>query len=128
VTAARFEMYAVVRRTAARSRPDPPTAVTWRLLSGNNRDLGRAASAFPDTRSCLTAVRELRRMLPGAVVAVGSPDGRGRWTWRIRLDSVEVAVSSRGYQRRVQAEAACRVFLSLVADAQVTDTLRLVSF
>ena len=128
MTDARFEMYAVVPRTAARARTDQLASVTWRLLSGNNRDLGRAATGFADPAACLAAVQRLREMLHSAVVTVGSPDGRGRWTWRVRLDDAEVAISSRAYQRRVQAEAACRVFLGLAVGARVTEDLRLVSW
>lgn len=132
MTAARFEMYAVVPRGSGRPRParTDPTEVTWRLLSGNNRDLGRAAGGFPDVATCMAALERLRILLPAATMAISSPDGRVRWTWRLRVElpePVDVAVSSRGYQRRVQAEAAATVFLALAAAAPVTDSLRLVA-
>jgi hypothetical protein len=123
VAAARFELYARARRAADRAGSSPPL-ITWRLLSGNNRDLGRAATSFPDVASARAAVRELQRALATAAVSVASPDGRARWTWRISLADGDVAVSSRQYQRRVQAEAACASFVSLAADAPVPDAVR----
>ena len=95
--------------------------VGWRLLSANNRDLGRAAVAYPDSESCLGAVRHLRRRLPDAMV-VTSRDRLEYWTWSLRLDGTDVAMSSRHYQRRVQCEYASRLFLSLVLEAELTDS------
>jgi hypothetical protein len=126
VAAARFELYAMARSGVPRARRQSDAPVTWRLLSGNNRDLGRAAESFPDVAACLTAIERLRIALASPAVTVSSPDGRSRWTWRVAVDSVDGAVSSRVYQRRVQAEAACAVFLALAADAPVTGEVRLV--
>jgi hypothetical protein len=126
VAAARFELYALARSGIPHARRQADAPVTWRLLSGNNRDLGRAAQSFPDATACLAAIERLRVALAEPVVTVTSPDGRSRWTWRIAVDSVDGAVSSRVYQRRVQAESACAVFLGLAADAPVTGVVRLV--
>jgi hypothetical protein len=126
VAAARFELYALARTGTARARWQQDAPVTWRLLSGNNRDLGRAAESFPDAATCLAAIERLRTALASPAVSVSSPDGRSRWTWRIAVETVDSAVSSRVYQRRVQAEAACAVFLGLAADAPVAGVVRLV--
>jgi hypothetical protein len=124
VASARFELY-LFRRGLDALASTPPAEVTWRLLSGNNRDLGRATSGFPDVMSCLATVRRLQLLIDRAV-ATPVRAGRVAWTWRARLDGVEVAVSSRTYQRRVQAESACAVFLALAHTATVTDAPRLV--
>lgn len=126
MTGARFELYLPVRPSGGRARRPPDGPVTWRLLSGNNRDLGRAGAQYPDVEACLSAVSRVRAALARPQILVGSPDGRTRWSWRILVDSVDAAVSSRVYQRRVQAEAACTVFLSLAAEAPITQTVRLV--
>lgn len=123
MASARFELYLLPRRTVAADLP-APAEVTWRLLSSNNRDLGRSATAFPDAGSCLLTVRRLQRLVDRAV-AIQLRAGRLAWTWRVRLDGVDLAVSSRTYQRRVQAESACAVFLGLVPTATVTDGPRL---
>jgi hypothetical protein len=126
VTGARFELYVPARPLAGRARRQPDAPVSWRLLSGNNRDLGRAAATFPDVDECRAAVGRLRAALADPQTSIGSPDGRTRWNWQIWVGPVQAAVSSRVYQRRVQAEAACAVFLSLAAGAPITETVRLV--
>jgi hypothetical protein len=164
VAAARFELYALTRPGIPRARRESGVPVTWRLLSGNNRDLGRAAASFPDVAGCLAAIQRLRVALASPAISVSSPDGRSRWTWRIAVDPppggaqaepvfggaehpqrfprgaqaepvfggaehpqrLPGAVSSRVYQRRVQAESACAVFLSLAAAAPVAGVVRLV--
>jgi hypothetical protein len=124
VAAARFEIYVVSRRTAAGIEPADEGA-TWRLLSNNNRDLGRAGKIFPDIDSCVAALDRLRRQ-GDRVVAISMRDGRADWTWRAQIDQVPVAVSSRRYHRRVQAEYACGVFLGLVPGAEVMNAVRFV--
>ncbi|HKS99263.1 MAG TPA: hypothetical protein VJT31_07010 [Rugosimonospora sp.] len=127
MAAARFELYALVRPAGARARTLAGVPVTWRLLSGNNRDLGRAAGTFADVPACLAALNQLREGLAGdPLVSITSPDGRTRWVWRVAVSAIDAAVASRVYQRRVQAEAACAVFLELAADAPVTEVVRLV--
>lgn len=101
-----------------------PAGVTWRLLSSNNRDLGRSAQAFAEVRTCQATVRRLQELV-GEVTVVQVRAGRVDWSWRVRLDGVDVAVSSRTYQRRIQAESACAVFLGLVPAASVAPVPRL---
>jgi hypothetical protein len=113
VASARFELYQVPATEIANT-----AGVTWRLLSSNNRDLGRSALSFPDMRSCQLMVRRLQLMID-KVVVVQLRAGRVDWSWRVRLDGADVAVSSRTYQRRIQAESACTVFLGLVPGAAV---------
>jgi hypothetical protein len=123
VSAARFEIY-LVRHQMADSFESAGGA-TWRLLSNNNRDLGRAVSIFEGVDGCLVAVEYLRRNA-GRATPVSLRAGRADWTWRVQVDQVPVAVSSRRYQRRVQAEYACGVFLGLVEGASVMNAVRLV--
>jgi hypothetical protein len=130
VASARIQLYVVTRAhaidTPALSSVDGRLGVTWRLLSTNNRDLGRAARIFPDIESCLAALRHLRSQLPSAMPVTARSD-RTSWVWRIVVAGEDVAVSSRSYHRRVHCEYACTVFLSLVPDATVTDAPRVVS-
>jgi hypothetical protein len=123
VSAARFEIYLVRHQTA--DSFESAGGATWRLLSNNNRDLGRAVSIFEDVDGCLVAVEHLRRNA-GRATPVSLRAGRADWTWRVQVDQVPVAVSSRRYQRRVQAEYACGVFLGLVEEANVMNAVRLV--
>lgn len=123
MAAARFEIYLV--RHEPGGGTDSADGATWRLLSNNNRDLGRAASAFGNVDLCLAAVQYLRRHAADATPVVVRT-GRSDWTWRVQVGEVAVAVSSRRYQRRVQGEYACGVFLGLIDDAAVMDAVRLV--
>jgi hypothetical protein len=120
VASARIELYHV-------SSADAPLSprVSWRLLSSNNRDLGRAAITFPDVPSCQLMIRRLQ-LLVAEAATVQLRAGRVDWSWRVRLDGADVAVSSRTYQRRIQAESACAIFLSLVPDATVAEAPRLI--
>lgn len=124
MAAARFELYTPMRATVPRARATAGAPVTWRLLSGNNRDLGHAPSLFADAAACLAELDRLRLALLRVTIAVSSPDGRARWIWRVSVDAVDAAVASRVYQRRVQAEAACAVFLELAGGASVAGVVR----
>jgi uncharacterized protein YegP (UPF0339 family) len=88
----------------------------WRLLAANNRDVARSATAYTELEACLDAIADLQARITDAV-AVATRAGRADWSWRLRLDGDDVAVSSRTYQRRLQCEAACSLFVVLVGDA-----------
>ncbi len=121
VAQARFAVFVVPDRrsswsTSPASRAGGPPRLGWRFLAANNRDVARSAVDFGAVASCVLAAENLQRRVEDAV-AVASRTGRAEWTWRLRLDAADVAVSSRTYQRRLQCEAACALFVSLVADA-----------
>jgi len=103
-------------RSADYEMHDSP--LSWRLLAANNRDVARSATPYPDLATCLKAVADLRAHIEDAV-AVAARSGRADWSWRLRLNGEDVAVSSRTYQRRLQCEAACALFTSLVHDATI---------
>jgi hypothetical protein len=92
------------------------TSLGWRFLAANNRDVAHSPGDFAGLAACLAAARELRDHVADAV-PVSTRVGRAEWVWRLRLDTVEVAVSSRTYGRRLQCEAACALFVSLVPEA-----------
>ena len=92
----------------------------WRLLAANNRDVARSARTFDGLPGCLAAIDELRGGI-GAALAVSARSGRAGWSWRLHLYGREVAVSSRTYQRRLQCEAACTLFVALAPAATVDD-------
>jgi hypothetical protein len=94
--------------------------IGWRLLAANNREVARSASTFDDVQSCVDAVRDLRNHVSDGLV-IASRTGRADWSWRIRIDGVDQAASSRTYQRRLQCEAACALFVELVPCAEFLD-------
>jgi hypothetical protein len=141
VALARFTVYVapMAGRPGRPLRPDDdPTAtpVGWRLLAANNRDVARSAHHFPDVASCVDAVCALRRDLAESVIVATRADAAARaewpgvalpdrayaiWTWLLRTAAGAVAVSSRGYQRRLQCEAAGALFVALVPEAAVEE-------
>jgi hypothetical protein len=132
-------------------RPDDDparTPVGWRLLAANNRDVARSAHHYPDVATCLDAVCALRRDLGDGVIVATRADASGRaewpgvtlpgrphaiWAWLLRVGPVggvggadqtgtgAIAISSRGYQRRLQCEAAGALFVALVPDAAIDE-------
>ncbi len=92
----------------------------WRLLAANNRDLARSGRLFDATSECFEAIALLRAAVHEAVPVLLRV-GRSDWTWRLRLDDVDLAVSSRYYQRRLQCTAACHLFIELTEQAVIAD-------
>src|SRR5690349_21393425 len=95
-------------------------SMTWRLLATNNRDLARASTPFPDADSCRTAVRWLQLNVADLRIAIVRA-GPSSWSWRILAGETVVAVSSRDYQRRIQADQAAMTSLDLIPAAELVD-------
>ena len=94
--------------------------MTWRLLATNNRDLGRAPTAYPDAESCRSAVLWLQHNVTHLRIAIVRA-GPSSWSWRILAGEVVVALSSRDYQRRIQADQAATIALDLIPAAELVD-------
>ncbi|GIF25127.1 uncharacterized protein YegP (UPF0339 family) [Actinoplanes tereljensis] len=92
--------------------------MSWRLLATNNRDLGRAASAYADAAACRAAVRWLQEHAGDLRVSIHRA-GPSTWSWRIAAGETVVALSSRAYQRRIQAEQAASIVVVLIPDAEL---------
>jgi len=130
VAAARFTIYVAPRR----GRPGRPFPLDgeveddahfgWRMLAANNREVARSPAVFDDVSACAEAVLRLRGGYAEAVV-LSSRAGRAEWSWRLRLYGLDTAVSSRAYQRRLQCEAACALFLELVPEADVAEIYKI---
>jgi hypothetical protein len=140
VAAARFQIFSAASRVLNRSFVDGQydasarTAVSWRFMSANNRSLAQSVRSFPDVESCLAAVRELRQELanlpddPDETCCVTVRDGPRHWVWRVRVAGVDRAVSSRRYERRVQAKNSCTSFLGLLHEVDGVDLAQVVRF
>ncbi|MEV6110137.1 hypothetical protein AB0M28_36345 [Streptomyces sp. NPDC051940] len=77
--------------------------VTWRLVGGNNHELGRAASPFPDLAACRGAVALLRTGASALNGVLSMSGPRGMWLWQASLAGVPAAVSPRCYRRQREA-------------------------
>jgi hypothetical protein len=115
VAAARFRI--LQHRPAADGAAEAET-LSWRLLATNNRDLGRAPGGYPDAEACRAAIRDLQATVTRAEpITVRS--GPSSWGWRLMIGDRVVAVASRAYQRRIQAEQAASVVLGLIPAAEL---------
>jgi hypothetical protein len=76
------------------------TYTAWRLLSANNRELGRGLTSFRDEESCRQAVLRLRENVERAVAVTCREQPTSMWRWRLELDDQPVALSARSYRRQ----------------------------
>lgn len=102
--------------------PAPGLQLQWRLLSGNNREVGRSALDYPDEQSCREAVLELQdelHMLDGSVRRMPS----NLWAWQLAKQDTVVATSGRDYDRMVRAQDAMDAFLRGLRDAPIAPSI-----
>jgi hypothetical protein len=97
--------------------------VRWRLLSGNNRDMGRSAQEFVDAEDCRLALKELLCQLNELTPQVRRKAETNRWIWLLRRGEVAMAESSHSYDRQIRAEAARQQFLVHAATASISASL-----
>ncbi|MFC7219889.1 hypothetical protein ACFQLX_17210 [Streptomyces polyrhachis] len=96
---------------------EPVTGVTWRLVGGNNRELGRAAAALADLATCRAEVAELRAQAARLCPVLAMAGGMGMWAWRVALDKRLVAVAPRPYRRQREAQYNLGQFLAALPAA-----------
>jgi hypothetical protein len=92
--------------------------MSWRLLATNNRDLGRAPISYPDVASCRAAVLWLQHNT-AELRTVIVRTGPSTWSWRLLSGEAALVLSSRDYQRRIQADQAAMIALDLIPSAEV---------
>jgi uncharacterized protein YegP (UPF0339 family) len=112
VPLARFATY------VARGHSSGASKYGWRLLAANNRDGARSASLFEELDLCHAAIRRLRADFDRGEPVVARM-GRSEWSWRLVLDDIDIAISSRTYKRRLQCAAACDLFVELAPAAEL---------
>ena len=99
---------------------DGKSAISWRLLSGNNRELGRGAVSHPDLETCLLAIKQMLESLEAL-----SPDVRRKdahlWQWSLLDDDDVVVTSSHAYDRRIRCLQALDHFRRQAKDARPGD-------
>ena len=75
--------------------------VRWRLLSGNNRELGRGTGEFSDSESCRLGIKHLQNIAADLEHGVHR-SGSCNWTWALSLGGVLVASSGHRYDRLIR--------------------------
>lgn len=96
--------------------------VQWRLLSANNRDIGRGVDTYPDAESCRLGVKVLQSLvdeLEGSVRRTSSHE----WVWQLKHAGRPVALSGRGFDRLIRCEQGLAQFLFSLSRAQIGATL-----
>jgi len=93
----------------------------WRLIGANNRELGRSAMSlltYPSARGDVTRLQHSPdRLARHTLVDPAS----GRWSWRLDIDAVPVAISGRWYERDHDSRLGADTFIRLIADAELAD-------
>jgi hypothetical protein len=93
----------------------------WRLTGANHRELGRSCRVFPDLAAARDAAADLRDRVQEAEITVLTVPRTGTWGWRLRLDGVAIATSSRGYARHRECTYNASTFVAAAAIADLTD-------
>ena len=99
------------------------SGVAWRLLGGNNHELGRSAAAFDTFDACVEAVHDVRAHLDVLEPDVVTPDHGPHRGWQLRLGEEVVAVSARWYRRERECARGLEQFLSVAPVAEVGHVL-----
>ncbi len=95
--------------------------VAWRLTGANHRELGRSSRVFADLKLATEHAVTLHDRIEEAEVHILTVPHTGTWGWRLRLDDVAVATSSRGYARHRECTYNVAAFMAAVANAELSD-------
>ncbi len=101
--------------------------VRWRVLGGNNRELGRGLLAYPDAEACRAGLTQTIADLPTLVPAVIRVD-HSHWGWRLRAGSLDIVGSGHPFDRRPRCEEACQRFVEMAPHASVRDALTVMPY
>jgi hypothetical protein len=93
----------------------------WRLMGANNRELGRSALSFVSYQQARRAVTQLKDGMKRLVQHSTTDPTTGRWGWRLELDDLAVAVSSRWYERDHDGRLGAAKFVALTGEADLAE-------
>lgn len=94
----------------------------WRLLGGNNREIGRCTRRHPDAVTCRDEIELVRRQ-EGRLDARVRRATPNRWVWEVTLDGVPVAAAAHSFDRMIRCEQSLAVFLARLNGARVGETV-----
>jgi hypothetical protein len=112
-----------VSASSVECHEEPSPAICWRLLSPNNRQLGRSADVFDDLPAGLRAVEQFLIGLDEAEPLVTRHTGPVRWTWRVLAGNQVVAMSGRSFEAERQAVRTLEKFLATAVLASAVPEL-----
>jgi hypothetical protein len=95
--------------------------VAWRLTGANHRELGRSSRVFPDLVLARADAQVLHDRIAVAEAEILALAHTGTWCWRLTLEDVPVATSSRGYLRHRECAYNVSAFAAAAAIAELSD-------
>ena len=95
--------------------------VLWRLLSSNNRELGRSQMLHADHAMSVEDLLHLKRNIERVEPVITHAEYGVEWHWALLLDGAQVARSSRGYERLRECHYSLEQFLTALPSAAVLD-------
>ncbi|WBB65477.1 hypothetical protein [Micromonospora sp. WMMD812] len=110
--------------TPAHQPGGPADRIVWMLVSPNNRPLGRGAVYHDIYARCRESVLDLQANVDRIVALEGTVPASGHWSWRIELDDMAVALSSRSYLRARECTYNLERFLEALPLAEVVPGTR----
>jgi hypothetical protein len=96
----------------------PRSPLRWRLLSGNNRDIGRSADEFPNVVACHRAIDAVRWGLNDLDIALRRVGHE--WTWLLLQADVPVVLAGHNYDRKIRCERALQQFVERAVLAPIS--------
>jgi uncharacterized protein YegP (UPF0339 family) len=96
-------------------------AVRWRLLSGNNRDMGRGVLVYRDPESCRSGIREVLDRLDELEPVLVPEPNNNTWRWFLRYKGEPVVASGHPYDRKVRCKEGHSQFMRHAPSAQIRD-------
>jgi uncharacterized protein YegP (UPF0339 family) len=98
--------------------------IRWRLLSGNNRDMGRSTEQYADAHACELAIKELQSNADELVAKVRRVDP-SQWIFQIWWRDLPIAAAGHRFDRLIRCEQGMEQFLENFATAPVGATVML---
>lgn len=95
--------------------------VAWRLSGANHRELGRSARVFSDLVEARLDALVMHDRIGDAQAQIVTIPNLSAWGWRLSLDGVVVATSSRSYARHRECTYNVEAFAAAAAVAELTD-------
>ena len=97
---------------------DESSPLRWRLLSGNNRELGRGTERFDSLESCHLGIKQLQCAMPELDCTVHRAES-STWIWRVCRDGEVVISSGHQYDRLIRCNQGLAHFLEKFLEAQI---------
>ena len=97
--------------------------VAWRLLGGNNHELGRSIPAYESLEAAAAAIAALIADVGSVEQLIAPSQVTSRWGWRLLLNAHPIVASGRWYQREREARYNLEQFLLAAPEAQVATSL-----